>query len=697
MKALLLAVIVGDGSKLVSSVSVHTMRWLHSSIVTGSLLAVLLVGLGLAGEPANRILRRIPPEGIEIASADHDKLLAAVAALTKRLEEARHSSRAAEIEPLLPDVEIFLKAARYALELHEFYDPKDVQHAYELLQMADGRLDQLLAAGAPWATERGLVVRGFRSQIDDSVQPYGLVIPRDLDLQKPCPLYVWLHGRGDRMTDLDFLYRRLTQVGSAQPVGAIVLHPFGRYSNAFKFAGEYDVFEAIDAVARNYAIDRDRIVLWGFSMGGAGAWHLGAHYPDRWAAMSAGAGFAETARYQNLKPEDVTWYERTLWNLYDVPSYTRNLFNLPVVAYSGENDRQIQAARVMEEAYTANGRTLHHLIGPGMGHQFHPDSLAELHSLLAGYAAQRRNRFPSTVHLQTRTLRYNRAFWVELLALEEHWRDTRVDAALTGPSAIELTTKNVEAMRLNRPWSSEEPYQNDVSLEIDGQSVSVPPGRMPGGVITLENVDGKWLAQSQFLPGSAFRKLHGLQGPIDDVFFEPFLVVVPSGACANPKVDAWVKEELAHFRDRWRRLFRGELRVKRDTDVTYEDMQQYHLVLWGDRKANVLIDRIAEFLPFGWDQSSLRVGTKTYDATHHVLACVYPNPLQQRAVRSIVINSGMTFRENHDRTNSLQIPKLPDWAIIDLSEPPDGDRPGKVVDAGFFDEHWQLQPPRSSR
>jgi predicted peptidase len=124
----------------------------------------------------------------------------------------------------------------------------------------------------------------------------------------------------------------------------------------------------VEHVASCYPVDRRRIVLMGFSMGGAGCWHLGAHYADRWVAMSPGAGFAETAQYQQLDPATVPWYERLLWGQYDVPAYTRNLFNLPVVAYSGEEDKQIQAARVMEQAFAAEGRTLTHLIGPGMGH-----------------------------------------------------------------------------------------------------------------------------------------------------------------------------------------------------------------------------------------------------------------------------------------------------------------------------------------
>ena len=35
---------------------------------------------------------------------------------------------------------------------------------------------------------------------------------------------------------------------------------------------------------------------------------------------------------------------------------------------------------------------------------------------------------------------------------------------------------------------------------------------------------------------------------------------------------------------------------------------------------------------------------------------------------------------------------LPDWAIIDLTTPPNPVWPGKVVDANFFDEQWKLKP-----
>ena len=74
------------------------------------------------------------------------------------------------------------------------------------------------------------------------------------------------------------------------------------------------------------------------------------------------------------------------------------------------------------------------------------------------------------------------------------------------------------------------------------------------------------------------------------------------------------------------------------------------------------------------------------DGNRYVPAMVFPS-----GSHYIVLNSGLTFREGHDRTNSQQNPKLPDWAIIDITQPPDAFSPGRIHDAGFFDEEWKLK------
>jgi hypothetical protein len=53
-----------------------------------------------------------------------------------------------------------------------------------------------------------------------------------------------------------------------------------------------------------------------------------------------------------------------------------------------------------------------------------------------------------------------------------------------------------------------------------------------------------------------------------------------------------------------------------------------------------------------------------------------------------VINSGFTFREAANTSNAKQLPKLPDWAIVDTATPADENWPGRIVEAGFFNEAW---------
>jgi predicted esterase len=661
-------------------------------------------GSGLwADEPAKDafkpIPRLLPPEGIELPADVQENLRQLLAPFRKRL-----SGRADD--PQASDVAIFTKAVDFALRHREFYTPKDADKAFALLAEASRRLDELekLPADAVpnWSKATGLVIRGYKSRIDDSPQPYGLVIPEDYDPTKPVPLYVWLHGRGDKNTDLHFIHERMTRPGQIALPGAIVLHPFGRHCVGFKFAGEIDVLEAMGDVQQHYKIDPRRIVLIGFSMGGAGAWHIGAHYADKFCAISPGAGFAETARYRKLQPADYPpKYEQTLWGLYDVPCYTRNLFNTPVIAYSGELDKQIQAARVMEEAFSKEGRTLTHLIGPKTEHKYEPETLKELLSRIDEYVQQGNQTDADEVHLQTRTLRYPREKWIYVAGLQEHWKDARVDAKRDADGDWRLTTTNVTALAL-LPG----PAQSGKRLILDGQVFTFPKGRdgptgSEYGLGERSWLEWWWLLRKErqwreargeeaMALSVGRRKRFRQSGPVDDAFMDRFLVVLPTGKSESDALQKWVDFESQHFLDRWRALMRGEARVKRDVDVTDDDLKaDQNLILWGDASSNRLIARLADKLPVQFTGAQWTLVGQSCDSDRFAPVAIWPQPDPLRT-GYIVLNSGLTFRETHDSTNSNQNPKLPDWAIIDLSQPPDASSPGKIHAAGFFDEEWRL-------
>ena len=92
----------------------------------------------------------------------------------------------------------------------------------------------------------------------------------------------------------------------------------------------------------------------------------------------------------------------------------------------------------------------------------------------------------------------------------------------------------------------------------------------------------------------------------------------------------------------------------------------------------------AQDLPFTWDGAgTLSVNGVDYGSTtgSRVPQLIYPSPFASG--KYVLVNSGTTFREGHDTTNSLQNAKLPDWAVIDFEQAaPSETASGAVVAAG---------------
>ncbi|MCZ6673620.1 MAG: prolyl oligopeptidase family serine peptidase [Verrucomicrobia bacterium] len=268
------------------------------------LLALFCTSVTCAQLPLN------PPPGIPIPQDIRQALKKETAELKQTIDELREASQgdAAKLD-LINDVVIYYNAVHYALIHNQFYSDKkkdEFEIASQQLKTGRERAAALNQDQAPWTSQTGLVVRGYLSKIDGSVQPYGLVIPDsyDFDSTKKQRLDIWYHGRGNTLSELKFIDQRETDVGKLVTDQAIVLHPYGRYCNANKFAGEIDTFEAIEHVKKHYPIDPDRISVRGFSMGGAATWHMAAHHAGLWSAAAPGAGFAESAIYAKVMEKD---------------------------------------------------------------------------------------------------------------------------------------------------------------------------------------------------------------------------------------------------------------------------------------------------------------------------------------------------------------------------------------------------------
>jgi hypothetical protein len=635
-------------------------------------------------------VRPIPPPGVEVPAPARKQLEEGLQRLSSSIDQLRGVK-------LLPDVLVFRDAVQTALDNQEFFRPEDIGKARELLREGQQRADDLMQGRAPWTTATGLVVRGYVSKIDKSVQPYGLVIPAGFTPNRKWRLDTWFIGRSEMSSQVNFMYDRMRNPGEFTPSNAIMVHPYGRYCNANKFAGEVDLFETLEAVKKLYPIDENRILVRGFSMGGAAAWHFAAHFAGDWAAAAPGAGFSESADFlkvyerETIKP---TWWEEKLYHMYDATDYAVNFFNLPTVAYSGEIDPQMQAARMMEKALAPEGLTLKHIIGPGTPHRYHPDSKVEIASILDALAEKGRDPYPRKIRFTTFTLRYNRMKWVTVDAMDAHWERARLDAEVV-KDGIQVKTSNVGSFTLSFGPAGA-PFEPDAkpAVVINGQRVVASNGPSTDGSWTasFRRAGDKWTTG---LATADLHKKHGLQGPVDDAFMDSFIFVKPTGTPASPGITKWVEAEQAHAIKEWRRQYRGNPQVRDDAAVTDADIAESNLVLWGDPGSNKILARIADKLPIKWVGSDLVAGKEKYPASTHAPILIYPNPLNPN--KYIVLNSGFTFREYDYLNNARQVSKIPDWAVVDTSVPANERFPGKIASAGFFGESWEWKAPPAGK
>jgi predicted esterase len=641
-----------------------------------------------------------PPDAVTPDKVKLDEIDARIKKLAAELKNMRAKGIN---DPVASDVEIYLKAAQWIVKYNEFYSKDAGDWTLAVLDHGLLRASQAQRGETPWLKQTGYAVaRGYHSTVDASVQPYAVTFPAKYgEEKKKWRVDVVLHGRNTSLTEVSFLRQHDGAKPAPKDLGYVQIDIYGRGNNAYRWAGETDVYEVLDhflkteqVLGRAQSLDLNRIVLRGFSMGGAGTWHLGLHQPDRWAVIGPGAGFTTTKGYVAKFPEPLTPTQEATLHIYDAVDYAENAADVPVVAYAGAEDKQLQASRNIEEALKKSGLkapfTL--LVAPGLEHKFPPEWQQKAEDEYQKHLKTGRPEYPTQLHFVTYTLKYPICYWVNLLALDRHYERTVVDAKYT-PQGYQLKTTNVRVLNVILDKSATE---NNVKVLIDGQELEVRPSAYLGSFhLFLEKRDGRWHA---ILPERYFtdrvrtlQKAQGLQGPIDDAFMSSFLLVHGTGSRKpwHEATEQYAEANLERFKKEWSKFMRAELTEKFDVDVTAADIANYHLVLFGDPASNSLIEQVMPGLPFKWTKDKITWEGKDYAAGEYVPVLIYPSPLNTE--RYVVLNSGHTFHAaDFAGTNALLYPRLGDHALLKLDRTKKGPLAVEVVRSGLFDEFWRF-------
>lgn len=567
-----------------------------------------------------------------------------------------------------------------------FINPEAVPRCMTLLADGQRRADQIKNGTAAWNKMTGRLNRAYRSVVDGTAQPYHLSIPASYDPSKPTPLYVYLHGRSHDDPDLGLTWVGGSDAPSGRAGGGgggqnyIRVEAFGRANNSYRWAGETDVYEAIASVRKRYNIDPDRIILAGFSLGGAGSWQCGLHHPDMFCGLEIDAGvIGNRVSFDGMTP-----VQKAAQATYGIMiDHALNVWNVPLVAYAGANDGQLLSSTNIRKQLTKEGFTIDQLstyVGKGRDinalflatpNQAHSHATGATQQLIDEFNAANFKRgrvVPDHIRYITYTTRYNTDYWVTIDGLQHQFNRASVDAERNSARTIyTIKTSNVSALRLSG-------MSGAGVLTIDGQNVEFGAG----DELSFVNDKGHW--QAGFMSG--VRKQHGLQGQINDAFMDAFICVSPSGPAYNAISDEHARQELDRFAKMFKREYLGEARTKADSALTADDIANNNLILFGDPSSNAILAKIADKLPIQWNKDTITVGGKTYSTADHMPVLIYPNPLNSS--RYVVINTGLPANNFNQQSG------YGDYAILKLAQANGRAVATEVADGGVFNEFWQL-------
>lgn len=183
--------------------------------------------------------------------------------------------------------------------------------------------------------------------------PYAVSVPAGYDPATPHPLILALHPGGKQASYYGSLHMRQTFEPALRALNAVVVAPDVPTRRWTSDVADRGVMALLDHILATYAIDRSRILVTGFSLGGRGTWFFATRHPDFFTGAIPVAG----------RPGD-----DPLDALGDMPVHVIHSEADDVVPFGPAEDavRQLRAAGGTV-AFTALERVSHYAMGGYVG------------------------------------------------------------------------------------------------------------------------------------------------------------------------------------------------------------------------------------------------------------------------------------------------------------------------------------------
>lgn len=113
---------------------------------------------------------------------------------------------------------------------------------------------------------------------------YAVSVPDGYDSRTPAPLVIVLHPGGERPRYYGAQFTRRVVEPALRQLRPIIIAPDCPARDWSDAGCEKSVMTLIDDAIRSYNIDRKRVLVVGYSMGGRGTWYMASHHQDLFTA-----------------------------------------------------------------------------------------------------------------------------------------------------------------------------------------------------------------------------------------------------------------------------------------------------------------------------------------------------------------------------------------------------------------------------
>jgi hypothetical protein len=413
-----------------------------------------------------------------------------------------------------------------------------------------------------------------------------VVPPKDFDPSRSYALVLSLHGASVEAINQAKSY---SQKDWAYVVAPTNRRPFGFDWEEF---GRVNAIEVLEHAISSFKIAPDRVYLTGHSMGGHGTYHVGVHFPGRFAAIAPSAGWGSFQTYQGEPlPTGAIGRARAASNTLD---YVSNLARRGAYVLQGELDDNVpksEALLMVAELKKVTSDVVY-FEQPGAGHEW--DSAASpgydcvdwppLFDFLKAHTLD-----PTELDFKLTSASpwvNGKHSYVTIQSEADAYKDCVVESKVAGDT-VTLTTTNVRSLSLDGAALK---AKNVSKVIVDGKELAVT-----GATLTV---------------GPQTGKRPGVHGPLNQALHRPFCYVYPDGSAPFERYAAYLTSQ-------WAVLGNGLACALPLSRVTPELRTGYNLVYIGVPSA-----QLAPPAGVAWDASSITVGTKSYQSS--ALAVVFP-------------------------------------------------------------------------